>query len=131
MTTIAAEALGRRWISAGGGWHAGMLAVERVRPDAYDTRLMSGRIDGLYLNRWADPDEQKKYGWWPDPRDPAVLGWMLAIVRERYTNGTIFVRPTVAGFVAYSLADTGNARLIAGPSPSEGEALVSALERAK
>lgn len=78
MTPTQAEALGRRWLAAGGGWRPGMLAHD-------DSTGREHRINGAMVI----PDE-----WWPDLRDAATRGAALDVVRERW-GGAVWVQAMI------------------------------------
>ncbi len=143
MTNEQAEALGRRWIAAGGGWRAGMLTDcnERVlRADAeylwvgFDYESETGRWD-VDTERVRADDRGAR---WPDFRDAATRGAALGVVRERWGEPALQVSPrmhfersvmdkgVLAGW-AYYVNDLDEH---SGRAPSEAEALVAALEAA-
>jgi hypothetical protein len=74
VTEVDAEALGRRWLTASGGWHAGM---EVVHASGYRHRLLSST--------------HTYKGWWPDLRDAATRGAALEVVRQRWGNPLVWV----------------------------------------
>ena len=132
MNPAEAEALGRRWLSAGGEWRDGMLTQhgERVLSLAPPTERPR-----LYV---ADPCPESRPPWdiltvrtddggprVPDLRDPATRGAALEVVRERWgdpTSHTSF--DSLRGWVYAGKIDCTDA------FPSEAEAIVAALEAA-
>lgn len=141
MTPAEAEALGRRWIAAGGGWREGMRAtcyadwgtVTRVFTDDDGTQT-------VYVS-WdhdAASGDLRDYGAdaWPDFRDPATRGVALEVIRERYLDGfahiafadgqwCLRVLPNGAMFTPFR-----HDRLLDFRGATEGEVLVMALEAA-
>lgn len=75
MINEEAEALGRRWIAAGGGWRAGMAAIHE-----------NGSAHRLAMST------QMSEAWWPDLRDPATRGAALEVVRERWRSAFAHAR---------------------------------------
>ncbi len=140
MTNEQAEALGRWWIAAGGGWRTGMLTDcnERVlRADAeylwvgFDYESETGRWD-VDAERVRSDDRGAR---WPDLRDAATRGAALEVVRERWGDTQVHVWPTadeeddrhLTWWVRAPLRFGSRAY---GSGNSEAEALVSALEAA-
>lgn len=136
LTNEQAEALGRRWIAAGGWWLAGMLngagkfaRVLVTSGDPDDPEFCAAEEgateDDCYAVWVGYP------GCWPDLRDPATLGACLAVVRERWGEPRAHLWPAED-------ADGGTPwlfRLCYGAAPrcegnTEAEALVAALEAA-
>lgn len=81
LTNEAAEALGRRWLAAGGGWRAGMLVQATMHGSPVEVRL-------CYPTKAPNTASAE----WPDLRDPATLGACLAVVRERWGSTAHLVR---------------------------------------
>lgn len=95
MTPAEAEALGRRWIAAGGGWRDGMRAG-----GGHPRRTLFGSSQSGSTYGYALPLPKNKRGVqlrppcppldpkaWPDLRDPATRGAALEVVRERWLDG--------------------------------------------
>ncbi len=83
MTPAKAEALGRAWIAAGGGWRDGML-------DGHTGHRIALGPDGeSYTVRKSDGQS------WPDLRDPATRGAALDVVRERWGDPLVCVIGTI------------------------------------
>jgi len=123
MTDDEAKAFGLRALKAGFRWAAGVLAMydgsdpkEHRLCFWYDHEgewcpVMSAGGHQMTPS-WGWP--AKGSGWWPDFRDPATLGVLLAQVREAWESGSLVYRP----WTLWAYFDT------------EAEALVAALEAA-
>ena len=150
MTPAEAEALGRRWLAAGGGWRKGMRSLNGYRlisviaPDIFIVSMEgSGEITKFIAMRRLTygPEGIHKAGpgdrlpEWPDVpdlRDPATRGAALEVVRERldsamfHTDGLYVARVDGSRWEVWT--DTHAYKWAAGAS--EAEALVAALEAA-
>lgn len=91
MTDEQAEALGRRALAAGFEWAPGCLAV--WLDDGQVSRVLWGPHGGDFATASHDPAQPLGIGdcdWmspgdaWPDLRDAATLGVLVAQVRERW-----------------------------------------------
>lgn len=87
MTDEQAEALGRRYLAAGGKWRRGMVTprgnlVLRTEPED-----RSGLHD-VFLR--CSPHDEVRADAVPDVRDPATLGCLAAEVRERWGEPEMF-----------------------------------------
>lgn len=133
MTPAEAEALGRRWREAGGGWREGMrdgdgYIVTAVGEDGLpDASGVAGTAPAqTMVTTWLDS--------WPDLRDPATRGAALEVVRERWgpafqVSPVIRFTPDAVVIVRWMwYANDKNENR--GDSTSEAEALVAALEAA-
>lgn len=136
MTPAEAEALGRRWIAAGGGWRDGMLAG-----GGHPRRTLFGSSQSGSTYGYALPLPKNKRGVqlrppcppldpkaWPDLRDPATRGAALEVVRERWGDPTAYVRYSHEWKSWYAYAGTWCP--VGGAHDSEEAALVAALEAA-
>lgn len=101
MSTLSdaeAEAIGRRWLAAGGGWRDGMMdGLSRVR-----THHATGRsADIRYRDiNWEWVEEPVADTSWPDLRDAATRGAAVEVVRERW-GGDVWVQ----GMTCYPPSD--------------------------
>ena len=93
LSDVEAEALGRRWIAAGGGWREGMLSLDGWRvlaAGAICVCATDGGGDG------ADAVERRECSaallGAPDLRDAATRGAALEVVRDRWESPTAYVR---------------------------------------
>lgn len=84
LSDVEAEALGRRWLAAGGLLARGMFV----------------RHDQSTRNHRMVEQTLMSEGWWPDLRDAATRGAALEVVRERW-GGDVWVQ----GMVCYPPAD--------------------------
>ena len=146
LSDVEAEALGRRWLAAGGVWREGMIdGLSRVR-----THHATGRsADIRYRDiNWEWVEEPVADTAWPDLRDAATRGAALEVVRERWGTTAHLVRldtherqegerelvPACWWALAVGLASVpflatrpdGTCYFLAGRT--EAEALVAALE---
>ena len=136
MTPTEAERIGRAWRAAGGPWLARMRGVDRkgngftilVLHPFGDALVHDDRVATSLLPVRQAMLEQC----WPDPRDPATVGCMLAIVRERYGDSSAYaVRDVVDWDRPWTFCanidpdDRGKDGVAHGES--EAEALVAAL----
>ena len=141
MTPTEAERIGRAWLTAGGEWLPGMLAQvpwsvggsEPVwRParivDAPNFPGQTGYMAGVgCVGLAADC--------WPDPRDAATVGCMLAIVRARWDDPGAYCvigggSPEIGVWHVHITRrnyDTGASHPVSRRGPTEAEALVAAL----
>lgn len=123
MSRAELESLGRRAVAcAGWRWMDGM----RLASAKWARVLVVDEHDMVAAEEGATEDDN--YAVWislgdgiPDLSDPATLGCLLALVREKW--GSVYAKPeedrwTVRG-------PTGH---IVGQGPTEAEALVAALE---
>ena len=90
MTPTEAERIGRAWIAAGGPWLTRMRGVDRkgngftilMPHQSGDVLVHDDRVAAVLL-----PVRQAMLAQcWPDPRDAATVGCMLAVVREWYPD---------------------------------------------
>ena len=144
MTPAEAEALGRRWLAAGGGWRKGMRSLNGYRlisviaPDIFIVSMEgSGEITKFIAMRRLTygPEGIHKAGpgdrlpQWPDVpdlRDPATRGAALDVVRERWGDPTAYIRYSWEWKAWYAYAGPHSPH--GGAHDSEAEALVAALE---
>ena len=114
MTIAEAEALGRAYLAAGGPWRPGMLwYVTRAAPlESYH-----GRID----ERGHPPTTGSA---WPDFRDPATVGVLLAVVREAWGAPSLYACIDTGGTWSVGRDDFD----VVATGPTEAAALVSAFE---
>lgn len=141
MTPTEAERIGRAWLAAGGGWRPGMLAdVHDEIPPLRVVRAPGaalGGTAGLGMTETGDvaglsPD------CWPDPRDAATVGCMLAAVRERWGDPWAYSNmgggsPEIGVWHVHITRrnyDTGTSHPVSRRGPTEPEALLSALATA-
>lgn len=90
LSDVEAEALGRRWLAAGGVWRDGMLdGLSRVR-----THHATGRSAYIRYRdtNWEWAEEPVADNAWPDLRDAATRGAAMEVVRERWESPTAYVR---------------------------------------
>lgn len=123
LTDEQAEALGRRWLAAGGEWVPGMLwgnfRIHDVKQDPRGFMVVSRG------NGWTAPGFQDG---WPDFRDPATRGAALQVVRERLGCPTAWMEPGEEGWwLFFHQGDVLTARW----GPTEAHALVAAMEAAQ
>lgn len=140
LTNEQAQALGHRWIAAGGGWREGMVAIYCMRRGRV-VRGSFGELDwhGEELRSGFVGRFDKTVGGqtaWPDLRDPATRGAALEVVRERwmdgwahifFANGEWCLRVLPGGAM---LEPFSYARLRDFRAASEAETLILALEAA-
>ncbi|MHC4892470.1 MAG: hypothetical protein ACYTFV_03715 [Planctomycetota bacterium] len=124
MTDEQAQALGARAMACKGyRWMPGMTDGTA---GARCVRSRGGScvwaVDD-WLSDWCDLGE----GEWPDFRDPATLGCLLALVREAWGDPDLGVRRRTKG--AWQVLRRGGAPSVC-EGASEAEALVVALEAA-
>jgi hypothetical protein len=118
MTAEQAEALGRRYLAAGGKWLPGMLdGYGGGRYHVGEQQANCPLLDGY--DYWPISDEC-----WPDLRDPATLGCVEAEVEERCEGVTLF-RANGGWSV-----DAWDTYWTEGSTDSYAEALICALEAA-
>ena len=139
MTPAIAEALGRRWIAAGGGWREGMLSLDGWRVLAVYGVCVCASDGGA---EGAEGVELRECSAalldCPDLRDPATRGAALEVVRERWNSPALQISPVVrtdmngastggiTGWRWYSNDKEDNM----GTAFTEGACLVAALESA-
>lgn len=135
MTAAEAEALGRRWLAAGGQTLPGMLlrpsdpnraAVRVVDPDT-GVRLANGDAR-MYSPTGTREDATPWATWWPDLRDAATRGACLEVVRERWGSpAASLVNERVGPPQRWAMLFLGGSVV---HGATESEALVAALESA-
>ena len=134
LSDVEAEALGRRWLAAGGVWRDGMLdGLSRVR-----THHATGRSAYIRYRdtNWEWVEEPVADTAWPDLRDAATRGAALEVVRERWNAPALQVSPVVAtepdgvptGIVTAWRYYVNDSEEHFGHADTEPEALVAALE---
>ena len=111
LSDVDAEALGQRWLAAGGGWRRGMRGV--------DGRLCA----------WDGYETEATV---PDLRDAATRGAALEVVRERWGDPTMHMASLRLGWV-WAFRDEAEVNMIIADGlpiagTTEAEALVAALE---
>lgn len=135
MTPAEAEALGRRWIAAGGGWQVGMIITSGTR-DWIITSLVESdasliEADSVWPKRWGfdgtDGADLSDGAWWPLLTYPATRGAALEVVRERWGDPTA----STSHFAGKWTVAKGNGHAQEfRMCDSEAEALVAGLEAA-
>ena len=132
MTDEQARELGQRAVKCK-CWHwlPGMLSDGfRVDTDPSDGRVRI--VNSYYSEEYESITDE-----WPDLRDPATLGCMLALVREAWGVPHLFVETdgpiavwTVRSTLEFNMTGHEDDRCLAGWGQTEAEALVAALEAA-
>lgn len=127
--------LARRAVACPGWrWVAGMLALEDGGSGAVrvtDTTIMivgTGQ-HSTYFRNWCLT--KKGRGWLPDLSDPATLGAVLGLVRERWGDSGVWCEPDggdLTRWAAYRSVRALGHRIASGAT--EAEALIAALEAA-
>ena len=133
LSNVEAEALGRRWLAAGGGWREGMrdgegYIVTGIGADGIpdESNLAATAGDTAGLTAWVNA--------WPDLRDAATRGAALDVVRERWGDPTMHMASLRLGWV-WAFRDEAEVNMIIADGlpiagTTEPEALVAALEAA-
>jgi hypothetical protein len=158
VTREEAEALGRRYLAAGGRWRAGMLAVDGRRVVAVPglpvehadairamfprVRLDAGRGIVLWVGAALDADSMDRGECSaallpsPDFRDAATLGCLLVEARERLGDPLLYTEPAPgeeSGDADWwrACVPLRHGRRVVSEGPAEAEALVAAIKAAK
>lgn len=140
LTNEQAEALGRRWLAAGGRWRDGMATgnghPRRMLFNTSSTGATYGYALPLPVRKGIPrrpPCPALDREAWPDLRDPATRGACLAVVRERWGDSAMHLRPVASGWGAFTMrvslgGDAPAPLYLCVAGATEAEALVDALE---
>lgn len=139
LTDDEARALGERWIKAGGGHAPGMRVLETeyggtpVRLTGRDDDYWHGVAGDDCGTSWYRIPHDRMSTRVPDLRDGATRGAALDVVRERFSDPTIYIEVGFTGpdsFPNYWLRSGSGREEPYANETSEGACLVAALEAA-
>lgn len=112
------EALGLRAVACKGWrWMSGMLGLS-----------IQSSSRSIWI-RVVDPPNDDTAECWPDFRDPATLGCLLALVREAW-GASVYLLPDGGWYVKGARIENGSTINLGICATTEAEALLAALETA-
>ncbi len=124
--------LDERWRALGSPWRPGMLSLQHWDGEAHPYRCRQDARGFVRIGQLGNgsPEDNRAYCL-PDWTDPATLGALLGLVRERYGDPHVYVLSCASDWFTVCSPNAEGGKWLAHPpidGSTEAEALIAALE---